>query len=289
VQGSTTATATSAAESTASGTFHSVSLLGGLIQIGATSSTASAKSDGTTPSGSSNTDIGAITIDGQKVSVGSGGLVVGPASGALSGALGIGTSVINELVSVLNLKMALLPQTKTNQGAAETITSGGLSVSFSLPSNLSLSLDCNSLGSEFAQLNILCQAPNELEGLNFTFTLGRVTASALATPPFSVALPMGLGSLPIPTSPAGAGLATGVSGSPFSGTEPGSTITPTAAAAPARRSAGLLPVSLSSPVGADLLAVLLAVAIAFGLGLRRLATGMALAKPDDSCPLEERR
>jgi hypothetical protein len=210
----------------------------------------------------------------------------------------LATSVVNELVSALNLKVALLPETQTNQGTADTITSGGLSVSFSLPSNLSLSLDCNSLGSEFAQLNILCQTPNELEGLNFTFTIGRVTASALATPPFSLSLGLPVSSLPSPTS--AAGLTTGVTSSPIFGTQPDfgtqsdlgtqpvSTTTPTAAAAPERRSTGLLAVGLSSPVGAGLLAVLIAVAIAFGLGLRRLATGMALAKPDESCPLEER-
>jgi hypothetical protein len=296
VQGSTTATATSVAQSTASGTFHSLSLLGGLIQIGATSSTASAQSDGTTPSGTSKTDIGAITVDGQPVSVGSGGLAVGPAGANLSGASGLATSVVNELVSVLNLKMALLPETQTNQGTAETITSGGLSLSFSLPSNLSLSLDCNSLGSELAQLNILCQAPNELEGLNFNFTIGRVTASALATPPFSLGLGLPLSSLPNLTSPAG--LTTGVTSSPFLDTEPVLTTEPALGtppvlttmptAATASRPTGLLAVALSSPVGAGLLAILIAVAIAFGLGLRRFATGMALAKPDESCPLEER-
>jgi hypothetical protein len=285
VQGSTTATATSLAQSTALGSFHSLSLLGGLIQIGASTSTASAQSDGITPSGTSNTNIGAITIDGEPVSVGSGGLVVGPAGGDLAGALGIGTSVVNEVVSALNLKMSLLPQTKTSQGTAETITSGGLSISFSLPSNLSLSLDCNALGSEFAQLNVLCQTPNELEGLNFTFTLARVTASAFATPPFPLAL--SLGSLPgltspiLPTTPSFAS-------TPVVPSQPVSTSTPSAVVAPAHKSTGLLSVALSSPIRAGLLVLLMAVAVAFGLGLRRLASGMALAKPVDNCPLEEK-
>ncbi len=287
VQGSTTATATSVAQSTASGTFSSLSLLGGLIQIGTTTSTASAQSDGTTPSGTSNTTIGAITIDGEPVSVGSGGLTVGPAAGDLSGLLGIGTSVVNELISALNLKMALLPETQSNQGTADTVTSGGLSVSFSLPTDLSLTLDCSALPSELASLNILCQLPDELEGLNFTFTLARVTAAAYATPPFPLALGVPLGPLQGLTSPSVPTASTIVT-TPVTPTSPAPTPAPTTVAAPVRKSSGLLAVALSSPIGAGLLALLMALAVAFGLGLRRLASGMALAKPADSCPLEER-
>ena len=54
-----------------------------------------------------------------------------------------------------------------------------------------------------------------------------------------------------------------------------------------RQSTGVLAVALSSPIGAGLVLALLAVAIAFGLGLRRLAAGMALAQPAENCPLEE--
>jgi hypothetical protein len=259
-----------------------------MIQIGATTSTASASSDGSTPSGSATTNLGAITIAGQPVSVGSSGLVVGPAAANLGGLLGIPTTLINELVSVLNLKMTLLPETQSSQGRTETITSEGLSVSFALPSNLSLALDCSSLPSELAQLNLLCHLPDELTGLNFTFNLARVTASAFATQPFSTDLSTGAAQGPAAGSPQSAFTAGGVSTSPEVPTQPVSTTTtPRAASSPLRRITGILSVALSSPVGAGLLIFLIALAAAFGLGMRRLAAGMARPRPDEDCSLEE--
>ncbi|HZU78891.1 MAG TPA: choice-of-anchor P family protein [Acidimicrobiales bacterium] len=287
VQGSTTATATDVAKSTASGAFHSLSLLGGMITIGATDSTASAESDGNSPDGTATTHLGAITIGGQQVSVGSDGVIAGPASssGLLSA---LPTSVVNQVVSLLDLKITPLPQTETNQAPAEQITSGGLQISFSLPSNINLSLNCTSLPSQLAQLGILCTIPDVMQGMSFTFTIGRVTAEAIAAPPFAISVDQaGLGLLP----GVGATAADSGSGGPLDLGLPGATTGATGTPAgtgtvPNQSIRHAAPVSLSSPIGAGLLIGLLAAAALVGLGLRRL-TGLLGAPAADDCPLEE--
>lgn len=281
VAGSTTATATSMAQSTAAGSFHSLSLLGGLIQIGATSSTASAQSDGNSPSGTSTSHVGAITIAGQPVSIGSDGIVIGPASSTVSGLLSaLPTDLINQIVSAINLKITLLPQTETNQAPAEQITSGGLQISFSLPQDLSLHLTCPTLPAQLAQVGIICTLPGLLQGLSYTMTIGRVTAEAIAAPPFAIPVDEGtLGLLSGNNSSLGASsLDLGIPSVPTSATP-----------VPAVQPQGLRhasSVSLSSPIGVALFLILLAVASLFGFGLRRLTT-MVGAAPAADCPLED--
>jgi hypothetical protein len=288
VQGSTTATAADAAKSTASGAFHSLSLLGGAITIGASESTASAQSDGTSPDGTTTTHLGAITVAGQQVSVGSDGLVVGPAtSSSLLSA--VPTALVEQLVSAINLKITPLPQSETSQAPAEQITSGGLQISFSLPSNLSVSLNCTSLPSQLAQLGILCTLPGVLQGMSFTFTVGRVSAQAIAAPPFDVSLDQ---SSPGLLSDLGTAAPDTGTGGPLDLGVPAVTPGPSTAAAggatvPPQSIRHASPVSLSSPVGVGLLLGLLAAAVLIGLGLRRL-TGMLGAPAADHCPREEK-
>lgn len=299
VQGSTTATATTEATATASGSFHSLSLFGGLIQIGATSSTATADSNGSAPSGTATTHLGAITVAGYPASVGSDGLVLGPVSSAIGGLLDVPESLVGQLLSDLNLKVTLLPETQSSTAPAEDITSGGLSISFALPSSASLNVDCTALPSQvYEQLGILCDAPQDLQGLRLTLTVGRVTAEAVAAPPFASSV----GTTPTPAGssaptgvlagdaglsggglPSGGGVLPTGSGSVPSG--PGPVTTPGAASRP---SSGALAVALSSPVTVTLLVGLLALAALVGLGLRRLVgrlgSGAAIAT---ACPLEE--
>jgi|GEM_PF-1069296 len=297
VAGSTSATATSAAQSTAAGSFQSLSLLGGLIQVGSTSATAAAQSDGVNPTGTAQTHLGAITIAGTPVSVGTDGVVVGPASTDPSGLLSSGpASVVDQVLSLLNLKITLLPQTQTSQAPAEQITSSGLQIAFSLPSSFNASLNCTSLPSQLAQLGILCTLPDVLQGLNVTVTIGRVTAEAVAAAPFASteasspsstgtessapsssgttvpAFGIGSAAVPIPTP---------VSTSTGAGT--GST---GEAPLPPQAIRRVSPVSLSSPTGAGVVAGLMVVAVLVGLGLRKVS-GMLVAAPVASCPREE--
>jgi hypothetical protein len=292
-QGNTTAAASDHASSSASGSIHSLSLLGGVIQVGATSSTASATSDGVSPTGHSTTHVGAVTIAGLPVSYGSDGLTVGSAHNNLPGSLlGSLDAIANQLVAALNLKIEPLPHTETRQAPAEEVTSGGLAVSFSLPPNLTIpSLNCNSLPPQLAQLGILCHLPDELNGLHFTFTIGRVRATAIAAQPF----PFVAGDLSGVTGATGTGPATGLiagggSAAPSAGALTGTEPAPATAGA-ARSGSGvgtINPISLSSPVTAGLLLALLALAVLLGANLPRLAR--TLEEPVAvTCPGEEDR
>jgi hypothetical protein len=291
VHGNSDATATSRAESTASGTFSGLSLLDGLIQIGASSFSAEAQSDGVSPSGTETTNFGTITIAGIPASVGSGGLVLGPAGGNLSGLLNIPITLVDQIVSAINLNVSVLPETQSSTAPTEAISSGGLSISFTLPSNLSLSLNCKSLPTTISELNLLCHVPDELQGLKFAFTLGRVTASAFAAQPFSVpsVAPLGGLSIPIASTPAfSPGVSSSTSAVPASSLSPSTTTPPSSTQAPPAFIPRVLQlVSLSSPIGASLLILLLLAGALFGFGFRRFATRTGRAIPADVCPLEE--
>jgi hypothetical protein len=289
VQGSTVATATTQAQSTASGTFSSLNLLGGLIHIGASEFSASAHSDGVNPAGTSTTNIGAITIGGYQVSVGSNGLTLGPASANVSSLLQIPMTLVDQVISALNLKIAVLADSQSSNAPTEEVQSGGLSISFSLPSSLSLSLNCSTLPAALDELNTVCHVPDELQGLRFALTLGRVTATAIAAQPFALAVAPGLGPISnlfvAGSSPTFEGLGAGPP-APFTAVP--TTTTSTSSPAVAKRvSTGVLAVALSSPVGVSLLVLLLFLAAAFGLGFRRLTTAMAAKASTDRCPLEE--
>ncbi|MBV8979857.1 MAG: hypothetical protein JO086_03055 [Acidimicrobiia bacterium] len=289
VQGDTTATATSAAESKASGAFHSLSLAGGLIKIGATSSSASAKSDGKDPSGTATTHVGAITIAGQQVQVGNDGIVVGPSNSPASGVLSPAATV-NQVISALKLKITPLPQQETKQAPGEQIMSGGLQISFVLPSLPDLHLNCTTLPPQLAQLGVLCTLPDVLKGINATFTIGRVTATAIGAPPFDLAalgqegpgLPSVLGAS---TSDFGGGGGQASLGSPVASVG-GATSTPGTPGSLSSERIAVAKVSLSSPIGLGLLVSLLVIAFASGLFLRRLTGALGAAVPVE-CPLED--
>jgi hypothetical protein len=314
VQGNSSATATAKAQASASGTFSGASILGGLITVGATSSTATATSDGISVSGSATTHLGAVTIGGLPVSVGTDGLKIGPAgAGGLTSLTDPAVSLLNSVASLLGLKITTLPVTKTGQAPAEKVTSGGIQVSFQLPSSLSLSLNCSFLPSALSQLSTLCTLPGFLQGLSVTLTLGRVSAEAVATPPFSTpggSLP---GSPSAPASPSGSSSSTGSSSgstalattgsiaapSPSGGSsQPTSAMptysTPSGSASPASPAgttpatvASAVPISLSTPVKAALVALLLVLAAAIGAGLWKVGNNLEGRADASSCPLDK--
>ncbi len=308
VQGATEGTATSAAKATSSGSFSGFSLLGGLVTVGATSSTASATSDGKVPKASSTTHIGALTVGGYQASVGSDGLVLGPATATGLGALlGPTQDQVNNLIKLLNLQITTLPEVKKTDVPAASVTSGALQITFQLPSQLNLNVDCGALKNLPQQLQtvtILCTLPGLLTGATITFTLGRVTAQAVASPPFdddlsgpapsttapSSTTPASTGSTPVtPVDNSGGG---GGGTIPGGVTSPGDVTTPTEAAPPQVASeppvTGLPEekVALSKPVSGGVLFGLLLLAALCG-GLLLWTSALLDGAPATSCPLED--
>jgi len=287
VQGSSSADVGATADSSATGSFQSVTLLGGLIKIGATTSSASATSDGTSGSGTATTHLGEVTVAGHTVSYGTDGIVLGPAA-AGDPLSSLANSLVTQLLSTFNVKIVALPQSETRQGASEQITSGGLAVSFAVPDGLHLTIDCNSLPSQLAQLNAVCHVPDEIQGLDFTVTLARVTASATATPPFDttvggvgtdsgfVSADDGQGATDLGSGDLGLG------GGGLGETSGAPSIV--GSAPPAL--GDLSPVSLSSPITAGLLLFLLALATGVGVALRRMVR-LIEAPAAATCPQKE--
>jgi hypothetical protein len=308
VEGDSQATATDTAQASATGSFSSLSILGGLITVGATTSSATATSDGNAPIGRAYTHLGEITIDGHQVSVGTDGITVGPLSTNVPNALAAPTAAqVNQFISAFNVSITPLPVTETNQAPAEQITAGGLKISLALPSDASVNLDCsalNSLPSQFSQLEqlgVLCTLPGFLQGSSLTVTIGRATATAIATPPFPVDLggngPTGTGLLGnVGGSSTAAGVAASVSSLPSGSETPslaGTPVTPAASSGrtpsstPGGALGALTPASLSEPVKAGLLVALLILAAVAGAGLVGMTRHIPDLPPAGNCPLEE--
>jgi hypothetical protein len=222
------------------------------------------------------------------VRVGNDGIVVGPSNTPASGVLS-SAAVVNQVVSALKLKITPLPENESKKGTTEQIMSGGVQISFALPTLPDLRLNCTSLPPQLAQLGVLCTLPDVLKGINATFTIGRVTATAIAAPPFDLSLLGQDGPLPSVLGASasdlggGGGLASLGAGAASVG---GTSATPgTAGSLPSERIA-VAKVSLSSPIGLGLLVGLLAIAFASGLFLRRLTGALGAAAPVE-CPLED--
>jgi hypothetical protein len=117
-----------------------------------------------------------VTVLGQPVNLGTAG-----GSGTLA----------SDLLSALNLKITLLPQSETRDAPTEKITSGGLRISFGLPPDLKTTLDCGVLPAALSQaLSTLCTLPGLFQGASVAITLGQVSATAIGTPPFGSSSPV---------------------------------------------------------------------------------------------------
>jgi hypothetical protein len=299
VKGASSATAANSAEAVSVGSFSALSLLGGLITIGATSSTATARSDGTSPSGTAVTHIGAITVAGQPVTVGNDGLVIGPASSNLLGPLiAPATSAVQTVISTLGLTVTALPQAVTSNGPAESVTSAGLQLKLALPNSETTSLDCSFLPPALAQLGVLCTLPGSLQGANITITIGRVTSSAIAAAPFD--LTGGLPNAPGPTitgplsdgSIVPSGVAPiGDSASPVP-TPDGASLARSPdisrpSESPLAAATRLSPISLSTPVKSGLVAFVFLLATLIGAGAIWGGRRLDGLSGRDYCDLEE--
>ena len=299
VKGASSATAGDSAEAISAGSFSALSLLGGLITIGATSSTATARSDGTSASGTAVTHIGAITIAGQAVTVGSDGLVIGPARSDLLGPLSApATGAVQTVISALGLSVTALPEAVTTNGPAESVTSAGLQLKLALPSSETTSLDCSFLPSALAQLGVLCTLPGLLQGANITITIARVTSSAIAAAPFDLTSGLPAGPGPTISGPPSDG-----SGFPTDVAPTGNSPSPAPTAegpslaqspdisrpsqSPLAAATRLSPISLSTPLKSGLVAFVLLMATLIGAGAIWGGRRLDGQSGTDNCDSEE--
>jgi hypothetical protein len=301
---SATAAATALAQSSAD--ISDVSILAGLVDIGSITSTAQAASDGTTGTGTASTHVTGVTVMGQKASIGSDGLVVPnypSALGALTGPLV--QNAISQVISGLGLTVTEFPAVQTPNGSGYTSTSGGVSIGIDPPSSAAPILEqaASALAPFFpAQAAIIPTLPGLLQGLTVTITLGRATASANASAPFSLDFTpppfvpaasagsnFGSGS-PVVTG-GGSVPATGATGVSPTGVSPSVASTPSTAGsspastpAPALQPAATL-INLSSPLGAGAAVLGVLVALLAGFGLWRLARMLLPSDTEPVCPL----
>ena len=295
VSGTAHATATSTANSTATANTGQISLLGGLIVIGGVDSTATASSDGTTVNGTTNTNLGDLTIAGVPVALGTNGVTGPVGTGGLGG---LGGPLVNEVIAALGLKVVPLPKIETSKAPAETITSGGLQVTFTLPAAVNPTVNLpptisNPLPTSItSNITTASSLLGLVKGAIITITLGRATATAIASAGFgadlggSAAPPTGatssLGTLgpSDPGTPGSLGTpgSAGTLGSSGGGTptaaNPSNSVSPTSLAA----------AILSSPVSVGLMILILLLAALAGYGLWLLSRRLE-QDPTGACPL----
>jgi hypothetical protein len=290
----TTAVTNSAATSTGTSTVSGVNLLGGLIRIDSVKSTATAISDGNKAHGSGNTVVtGASLANGAvPIAIDNGGFHIGPSNAPLGGLLGSVDAALNPLLKALNLEIHTLPTTTAGSGSQYNVVSGGLVITYPLPSTLTnlistLWLKLPSIG--------LPSIPSFLKDGFVTMTVGGATANVNATPAFvpPADVPVtGLtpGVLPASSTSDGSG-STGGTGLSGSGTTTPALAASPAALAPTRQRSAARQLPLT-PIGffkgLRLLAVLLAAvgSILLAGGLVKLCTDVLDPKAVTVCSLE---
>lgn len=298
-RGVSSALASKTANASAQSDVSDIKLLGGLIDIGSVTSTATATSDGTTGTGSSTTHVGSITVLGQPASIGSDGLVLPSFASALGPLTStVVQNAISQVISGLGVTITEFPGTETAKGAGYTATSGGLSIGIDPPSSAAPLLEQagSALAPLFpAQAAIIPTLPGVLQGYTMTITLGRSTATANASPAFSTnfnftppPLPSTGSNLPIatvPTTPAVSATVPVVSTPVASSSGQTPTVaTEPAAQAPAVAAPAAL-ISLSKPLSAGAVAAGVLAALVFSYGLMRLARMLLPRDVDPVCPL----
>lgn len=258
-------TGPSTAVATAQSRITDIAVAGGQLKVANLTSLAEATTDGTTATVNGTTTASGASIAGIPVTIDDRGITV---AGNNQGVNSIATATVNQVVSALGIKVALISPTGTPKGSAVDYNAGSLLVSWTP------------------------QADKRI-----TVVLGGATVTVNAVPGFPVASTGGAPGIP----PAETGpLASDLTGSSFAPqfTNPpdlsGSPMIsgPAPSAAPSVAAPALAPSLASSPLqlpaGNGVAIVLLALAGA-GLvtaGLHRLP-GSVLAAPSARCPLEE--
>lgn len=303
-KGTSSATAANAAQATSSTDLSRVSILGGLIDIGSITSTALAQSDGNNGSGTAVTHVTAVTVLGQKASIGSDGLVLPDFPSTLGSLTGpVVQNALSQVISGLGLTVTELPSSQSSNGAGYDVTSGAVSIEIDPPSSVAPVLEqaASVLAPFFpSQAAIIPTLPGLLQGMTITITLGRATASADASPPFnlnfiptSIGAPVLAGTGPPVGSSAAAVPVASSSGTSSGGVGPSVAATPSATSNPtgggtaptstAQPAAAL--VDLSSPLAAGAVLVGVLVALAVGYCLWRLGRMVLASDAGPACPL----
>ncbi|MDQ2754770.1 MAG: hypothetical protein M3R71_04385, partial [Actinomycetota bacterium] len=194
-KGTSTSVANTSATATANSALSGITLLGGLIDIGSVACSAKATSDGTNSSGTAVCNPSQVTVLGQPASIGTNGLTLPTSAAPATGLLGSAfQSLVQQEVTALGITLTTLPSTQTQNGAADAVTAGGVRLEVrpnpALVTTLEGALQNPPVSTLLAaavpsQLAILTTLPGLLQGIDVTITMGRVTASAAASPPFN--------------------------------------------------------------------------------------------------------
>ena len=188
-KGSSSSTASNKATATAETDLSDIKLLGGIVDIGSITSTATATSDGTNGTGSASTNVGAVTVFGMPSSIGSNGLVIPKVPSSVAGlTTPIVQNALSQVISGLGLTVTEFPATQAAKGSGYTASSGGVSVAIDPPSSAAPTLEraASVLAPLFpAQAAIIPTLPGLLQGAKVTITLGRASAAANASPAYS--------------------------------------------------------------------------------------------------------
>lgn len=308
-QGTSSTTAAKTAVARSQSEVSDVSLLGGVVDIGSVTGTAQAVSDGNTGTGSAFIHFSGLTVFGQKVTLGSDGLILPDYPGALGALTGpLVQNAISQVISGLGLTVTELPSSQTPNGAGFSATSGGIAITIDPPSGAAPILEqaAAQLAPFFpSQAAIIPTLPGLLQGMTITITLGHVTASADASPPFS----MTFTPAPFAAPPAATGSSTGS----FPVATGGGGATSTSGASPTLAGTGSVPsvasgtggpstpvsqspvgslsqpttslIALSKPLGAGPVVLGVLVTLLAGAGLWRLGRMLLPADVGPACPL----
>ena len=155
-------------------------MLGGLITIGAVTSTATASSDGTTGKLTGSTQMQNMSIAGEQVTVNANGMQADGQSTPLS----LPISTINTLLNELGISMSVNNATDTVNGASASRTLHGLNFTIDLET-------LDAAANQFASLlppSLTSQLPVALPNeQQLTLDLAAVQVSSTASPPSSPA------------------------------------------------------------------------------------------------------
>ena len=263
------------AVSEATSTVHGIDIAGGLLHIGAVSSTATSSSDGNQATVSGSSSVTGVTIGGQSVTVDSSGLHVAGNNQNLIGGL---VPSVDQLLTTAGITLSLTNPTDTVQGPSGSRQLDGLQVT----------IDLSTYDQDFTKL--VAMLPSQLtSGLSqlpiptpykqtITLDIGWAQVNANASPPFDQSL-SGLGTGDNGASPTADTGGLGAPGFGPSGSTPGTT-GPATQALPATRLAA--PAALFRGIGAGLIAlgaVLAAILVGLLLFADRLVGRLAAAVP----------
>jgi hypothetical protein len=263
---------------------HGVSIAGGLITVGAVTSSASAASDGNQATMTGTSTVAQVSVAGQPVTVDASG-VHAPASPAPIPILGALTPSVAQVLSTAGITMSLTSPTDTVNGAQGERQLDGLQVAIDLSTfDKNVSTLVTTLPAQLASQ--IEQLPLPLPDSQLvTIDLGWVDVDTAASPPFDAT---GAGA-PGAGAPGatGASTATGNTGSGGTGFVPGTsgspgaagagTTTGTPSGAPGAVSAlSTAPVALFRGIGAGLIVLGLALAGLVALALLRADRAVGL-------------